>query len=74
MDSIISIFRKPILLHDLEIFSLLAQDGCLRLGEGISILRNQYVSSIGIQEKMGDVGEKMKTHVSKTSPRSRVKN
>jgi hypothetical protein len=67
-------FRKPILLHYSNLFSLLAQDGCSRLGAWFSILSNQYVTSIGIQEKMEYLGEKMKTHVLKISPGSRAKN
>ena len=67
-------FRKPILLHDLEIFSLLAQDGCSRLSVGFSIFCNQNVTSIGIREKMEDLGEKMKTHVLKISLGSRARN
>ena len=55
-------------------FSLLFQDGCLRPSVGFSILINQYVTSIGIQEKMVDLGEKMKTHVSKISLGSRARN
>ena len=41
--------------------STLAQDGCSRLGVGFSILINQHVTSIEIQEKMEDLGEKEKT-------------
>ena len=67
-------FRKPILLHDLEKFSLLSQDGFLRVGVGFYRLSNQYVIWIGIREKMVDLGEKMKTHVSKISLGSRAKN
>ena len=63
-------FRKPILLHELENFSLLDQDGCWRESLGFIVLRNQYVTSIWIQEKMEDLGEKMKTHVLKISPGS----
>ena len=43
----------------------LAQDGCSSPSVGFSILSNQYVTWIGIQDKMEDWGEKMKTHVSK---------
>ena len=65
-------FRKPILLHALEKFSTLAQDGLSRLGVGFSRLRNQNVTSIDIREKIEDVGEKLKTHVSKISLGSRT--
>ena len=69
MDSTLRIFfRKLIILHDLEIFSLLAQDGCSRSGAGFVILRNKNVTLIRIREKMEYLGEKMKTHVSKISP------
>ena len=74
MDSTLRIFRKPILLHDLENFPLLDQDRCSRLGAGFSILRIQYVTLIRIREKMVDLGEKMKTHVSKNSSGSRARN
>ena len=67
-------FRKPILLHSLEFFSTLDQDGYLRRGVGFSILRNQNVTSIRIREKMEDLGEKLKTLVSKISSGSRARN
>ena len=67
MDSTLEFFQKPILLHDLEKFSTLAQYGCLRSGVGFFRLSNQNVTSTRIQEKMEDLGEKMKTHVSKVS-------
>ena len=44
-------FRKPILLHALENFSTLAQDGCLRLGVGFVRLRNQNITLIGFDRK-----------------------
>jgi hypothetical protein len=44
------------------------------MGVGFFKLSNQNVTSIGIQEKMDDLGEKMKTHVSKIFPRSWVSN
>ena len=62
----------PTLLHALENFPLLDQDGCSRPSAGFSRLSNQYVSWIGIREKMVGWGEKMKTHVSKISPGSRA--
>ena len=65
--------KFPILLHDLENFLLLAQDGCLRPSAGFARLSNQYVTWTGIREKMEDWGEKMKTHVSKISPGSWAK-
>ena len=37
------------------------------MGVGFSILSNQNVTWIRIREKMEDLGEKMKTHVSKIS-------
>ena len=40
-------------------------------GAGFVILRNQNVTPIEIREKMEDLGEKMKTYVSKISPGSR---
>ena len=55
-------------------FSILAQDGCFRPSAGFSRLRNQYVTWIKIQEKMVDLGEKMKTHVSKISLGSWARN
>ena len=67
-------FWKPILLHDFENFSLLAQDGCSRPGVGFVRLSNQNITLIGIREKMEDLGEKMKTRVSKISPGFWVKN
>ena len=74
MDSTLRIFRKQILLHDLEIFSTLAQYGRLRPSARFVRLSNQNITSIGIQEKMEDLGEKMKTHVSKISLGSRARN
>ena len=65
-------FQKPILLHDLENFSTRAQDGCLRLSAKFSRLNNKNFTSIEILEKMEDLGEKMKTHVSKISLGSRA--
>jgi acetyl-CoA carboxylase alpha subunit len=65
---------EPILLHALENISTLDQDGCVRLGVGFARLSDQNVTSIGIQEKMEDLGEKLKTNVSKISPGSRAKN
>jgi len=70
MDSTLRIFRKPILLHAIENFSTLDQDGCSRSGAGFVRLRNQHVNSIRIREKMEDLGEKIKTHVSKIYPGS----
>lgn len=67
-------FLKPILFHDLENFSLLAQDGCSRLGVGFVILRNKNITLIMIREKMEGLGEKMKTHVSKISLGLQAKN
>ena len=67
-------FRKPILVHDLEFFLTLAQYGCLRPGAGFVRLINQNITSIGTREKMEDLGEKMKTHVSKISPGSQTRN
>ena len=67
-------FQKPILLHVLEKFSTLAQDGCLRPGAGFARLSNQNVILIEIREKIEDLGEKMKTHVSKNSTRSPARN
>ena len=64
----------PTLLHGLEIFPLLAQDGCSRPSVGFSRLSNQYVTWIGIREKMEDWGEKMKIHVSKISLGSQARN
>ena len=40
---------------------------------GFVRLSNQIITSIGIREKMEDLSEKMKTHVSKISPGSRAK-
>jgi hypothetical protein len=57
--------RNPILLHDLETFSLLSQDGCSRLSVGFVRLRNQNITSIKIREKMEYLGEKIKTHLKK---------
>ena len=68
LDSTLEFFRKPILPHDLEKISLLPQDGCSSLGARFSRLSNQHVTSIGIRDKMEDLGEKMKPHVSKISP------
>ena len=65
---------SPTLLHDLENFLLLDQDGCSRTSAGVDILSNQYVTWTGIREKMEDWGKKMKTHVSKISLRSRARN
>jgi hypothetical protein len=67
-------FQKPNRLHDLEDFLLLAQEGCSRLGARFSTLSNQNVTSIGIREKMEYLSEKLKTHVSKISLRSRARN
>ena len=67
-------FFKPILLHDLENFSTLAQDGCSWPDAGFSRFRNQNVTLIDIQEKIEDLGEKLKTHVSKISSGSQAKN
>jgi hypothetical protein len=64
----------PTLLHALENFPLLAQDGCSRPIFGFVRLSNQYVTSIEIREKMVDWGEKKKTHVSKISPGSQARN
>ena len=58
----------------LQKFSLLAQAGCLRPSVWFSQLINQYVTWIGIREKMVELGEKMKTHVSKISSGSRARN
>ena len=74
MDSTLRIFQKPILLHALEKFSTMAQGGSLRPGVGFSILRNQNFTSIELQEKMEDLGEKLKTHVSKISLGSWARN
>ena len=52
----------------------MSQDGCSRPSVGFSILRKQYFTSIGIREKMVDLGEKMKTHVLKISPGARARN
>ena len=72
--SMLEFFRKPILLHALENFSTLAQDGCSRPGVGFAILSNQNVTSIEIREKMEDLGEKLKTHVSKICLGSQARN
>ena len=66
-------FQKPIPLHDLENFSTLAQYGCSRPGVRFVRLSNQNVTLIDIREKIEDLGEKMKTHVSKISPSSQAK-
>jgi hypothetical protein len=58
----------------LEIFSTLVQDGCLNLGVVFSIIINQNVTSIEIREKMEDLGEELKTHISKISPGSWARN
>ena len=50
----------------------MAQDGCSRLGAGFARLSNQYVTLIEIREKMVDLSEKMKTHVSEISPGSQA--
>ena len=55
-------------------FYFMPQDGCLRLSASFSILTNQNVTLIEIQKKMEDLGEKLKTHVSKISLGSRAKN
>ena len=52
----------------------MAQDGCSMLGVGFAILSNQNVTSIEIQEKIEDLGEKLKTHDSKISPGSQARN
>ena len=58
MDSTLRIFfQKPILLHALEKFSTLTQDGCSRQGAGFDRLSNQNISSIDIREKMEDLGK-----------------
>ena len=74
MDSTLRILSKTNSFHALEKFSTLAQDGCSRLGAGFSRLSNLNFTSIKIREKIEDLGEKMKTHVSKISPRSRARN
>ena len=63
----LAFFRKTILLHALEFFLTWAQDDCSRTSVGFSILSNQKVTLIDIWEKMEDLGEKFKTHVSKIS-------
>jgi hypothetical protein len=52
----------------------MAQDGCSRQGVGFFILTNQNITSIGIREKMEDLGEKMKTRVPKISLGSPARN
>ena len=76
MDSTLKIFSKTNSSSCLrkEKISTLAQDGCSRPGAGFVILSNQNFTSIGIWEKMKDLGEKMKTHVSKISPGSQARN
>ena len=46
------------------------QDSCSSLSAEFPRLNNQNVISIEIRKKMEELGEKMKTHVSKISPRS----
>ena len=58
-------FFKPILPHALEKFSTLSQYVCLSSGVGFVLLRNQNITLIGIREKKEDLGEQLKTHVSK---------
>ena len=65
-------FRKPFLFHDLENFLNWAQDNCSRPSVEFAILNNQNVTSIEIQKKMEELGEKMKTHVSKIAQGSRA--
>ena len=67
-------FWKQILLHDLEKFPTWVQDSCSRLSAEFSRLIFQNFTSIGIGEKMEDLGEKIKTHVSKISMGSRARN
>ena len=67
-------FENQFFFMTLNFFSLLAQDGCSRPGARFARLSNQYVTSIEIREKMEDLCEKMKTHVSKISPRSWSRN
>ena len=74
MDSTLEFFQKRILPRDLEKFSTLAQYGCSRPGVRFFRLRNQNITSIEIQEKMEDLGEKMKTYVSKITLGSRARN
>ena len=50
------------------------QDSCSRPSVEFYRLNNENVTSIEIQKKMDDLGEKMKTHVSKISPESRARN
>ena len=55
-------------------FSTWAQDGYLRPSAEFNVLNNENVISIEIREKMEDLGEKLKTHVSKISLGSRAEN
>ena len=52
----------------------MAQYGCSMSGVGFVRLINQNVTLIGIEEKMEDLGEKMKTYVSKISMGSWARN
>ena len=70
----LNFFQKPILLHALEKFSTWDQDGCSSSGAGFFILSNQNVTSVEIREKIEDLGEKMKTRVSKISLGSWARN
>ena len=56
----------------MEDFLILDQDRCSGPSVDFSILINQNFTSIEIQNKMEDLGEKMKTHVLKISPGSRA--
>ena len=51
-------FWKPILLHNLENFLTWSQDSYLRLSVDFSRLINQNITSIEIQKKMEELGEK----------------
>jgi hypothetical protein len=74
MDSTLRIFSKTNSSSSLRKFSTWAQDGCSSLDVGFDRLRNQNFTSIEIREKMEDLGEKLKTHVSKISPGSWARN
>jgi hypothetical protein len=58
MDSTLRIFSKPILLHDIEKFSTLAQYGCSQTGAVFFRLSNQNITLIRIRDKMEALGEK----------------
>ena len=67
-------FQKPILPRALEKFSTWDQDGYSRPGPRFPRLSNQNVTSIDIRKKMGDLGEKLKTHILKISLGTHARN